>query len=376
MSLKVVLAPNALKECMSAKEAIVALKAGVLLAKPDATISEVPLADGGDGMLSAFQNIMSGECVSLQAEDPLGRMVESKYLILEGGTAVVEMALVSGLALLEKEEQNPMVTSTYGMGQVLNHAMERGVRKFIIGIGGSSTNDVGAGMAQALGFEWQGLNGERACGGNLKNISGLESSKANPALAECSFKVACDVKNPLLGKDGCSTTFSPQKGANLQMVAELEQNVEHFNTFMTEYTGMDDSKEPGAGAAGGIGYLFRTLLGGELVSGSELLLEQTGFVEKLKGADLVITAEGCLDAQTIEGKLPQVIAMKSEKAGVPCVALVGKCQAGWQSLREAGLCAFAIAQGPTTLEDSIKNADLYLRETCTEVVRLFLAGKK
>lgn len=365
-----------MKECLSAPEIIEHLEEGLLSISKDIQVSKLPLADGGDGMLAAFKTMKDGELIELELEDPIGRSIQSQYLKIDEDTAVIEMALISGLALLQTSEQDVMKTSTYGMGQAIHHAMENGVRKFIVGIGGSATNDVGAGMAQALGYTLHGLDNAKANGSNLNLVTGIELSEHHELLQECEFRIACDVRNPLFGSNGCSYIFSPQKGASAEQVQILEKNVEHFANILDQMTDTSFRDFPGVGAAGGIGYLFKSLLGAELVPGAELILDAIQFDTIIQNADLVITAEGALDSQTAEGKLPQIVAQKSQNLGIPCIALCGCLKPGWEILHQDGLIACSIAPGPISLGESIEKAGAYLQQSCREMVRSFLAGRR
>jgi glycerate kinase len=376
--IKITAAPNALKESLSARDAAAAIKQGLLKALPGITVVQVPLADGGDGMLQALLAVKKEKEVSLTAADPLGKTIPTKYAVLEDGTAVVEMSLVSGLNLIPREKRKALKASSSGMGQVIAHAIKRGCRKFIVGIGGSATTDGGAGMAQALGISLLDKSGKPIAPGGegLINLWSIDTTRCLPELDQCSFQVACDVVTPMLGPTGAARTYAPQKGASPEEVEILEKNLKHFADLMESTLHKKCRDLPGTGAAGGIGFAFTTLFDAKLVPGAELILELVDFEEKCRGSDLIITAEGALDEQSSHGKLPAVVSQKGKQLGIPVIALAGALKPGWEKLKSQGLtAAFSIAPGPVSLKYSMENAFDLLAAAAAEAVGLFMAGK-
>lgn len=314
--MKVVLAIDSFKGCLTSIEANQAAAEGVKRAWPDAEIVQVPVSDGGEGFLEAFRAAIGGEMVELTVRDPLMRPVTAKYL-LKDETAVIEIAQASGLTLLSREERNPMTATSYGTGQLVADAVSKGVRHIIVGLGGSATSDAGKGMLDALtdtfskNGQWNGIEG-------LKNIH---------------FTIATDVRNPLCGRDGAAQVFAPQKGANPDMVQQLDERARKFAEDSARHFGYDRSNQKGAGAAGGLGYAFLQYLNADCKPGIQLLLETIKFDEIVKGADLIITGEGSADRQTLMGKLPMGILQHS--GDVPVYLIAGRIS-DQEELRRAG----------------------------------------
>lgn len=337
--MKYILATDSFKSCMSSAE-VENIIAGVLEAKGIDTVC-LPMSDGGDGMLSAFTTATGGTLEPVYIHDLMMRRTDAHYGVTPDGTAIVEVAQACGLSLIkEEEERNPMRATTYGVGELLSRAIKRGCRNFIIGLGGTATSDAGIGMIKALvDIFARGKNFDEA----LKT-----------ELGECRFTLACDVDNPLCGENGAAHVYGPQKGATPEMVGQLDRRAQLFAEKSALHFGFDRSAEPGAGAAGGLGYAFMQYLGAEMKSGADLLLDLIGFDEKIKGADLIITGEGGADRQTLMGKLPQRILMRGQQTGVP-VGLVAGSVSDIELLLKAG---FAFVESITPdgmpLEEAIK----------------------
>lgn len=338
--LKVVVAPNAFKGTLSAPQAAAAIARGVREVFPDADIVEVPVADGGDGTTEALVGAHHGDRRSVEVEGPLGDPVTASFGLIEGGrTAVVELAESSGLALIPAERRDPRRASTYGFGQLLLAALEAGVGRMIAGIGGSATNDGGAGMAQALGYRLLDASGaelERG-GAALIGLQRIDASDVDSRWRSVPVRVACDVTNPLTGPLGASAVYGPQKGAGPAAVAELDAALAHLAEVVARDLGKRVDRLPGAGAAGGAGAGLVAFLDASLVPGAPLVVEAAGFDSKLAGASLVITGEGRVDDQTAFGKAPGEVARRAKAAGVPVVLIAGSKGPGWETLSSLGV---------------------------------------
>jgi len=339
-AVKIVIAPNAFKGTLTAPQAAAAISRGVREVFPEAEIVEVPVADGGDGTTEALVTALHGELRAALVDGPLGDPVEARFgLVASGRTAVVELASSSGLALIPPSRQDPMHATTFGFGQLLEAAKEAGVTAVIAGIGGSATNDGGAGMAQALGFRLLDARGrelERG-GGALARLQTIDPSGFDRAWRSIDVRVACDVTNPLTGPMGASAVYGPQKGAGPGMVVELDAALARLSEVIERDLRKKVADVPGAGAAGGTGAGLIAFLGAELVPGAPLVVDASGFDEKLKGASLVITGEGCADEQTAYGKAPGEVARRAQAAGVPVLLLAGSKGPGWEALNRLGV---------------------------------------
>lgn len=340
--LKIIVAPNAFKGTLTAPQAAAAIARGVREVFPDAEIVEVPVADGGDGTAEALVTALHGEFRSAPVEGPLGDPVEARFgLVAAGRTAVVELASSSGLALIPPSRRDPMHATTYGFGQLLRASRNAGVAAVIAGIGGSATNDGGAGMAQALGYrllDGSGHELERG-GAALARLQSIDPSGFDHAWSAIVVRVACDVTNPLTGPLGASAVYGPQKGADPEMVRRLDAALARFSDVIERDLGTKVSDVPGAGAAGGTGAGLIAFLAAELVPGAPLVVEAAGFDEHLKGASLVITGEGRADEQTAYGKAPGEVARRAHAAGVPVLLLAGSKGPGWEALNSLGVTA-------------------------------------
>ena len=293
---------------------------------PSCEVVKLSVADGGEGTVQALSDAMNGEIVSILVKDPLGREVSASYaMIREKETAVIEVSAASGLTLLSPQERNPLAASSYGSGQIISDALSRCCRNFLMCIGGSAVNDAGMGMLSALGFRFLDEEGNRleGSGADMSEVCDVDLSQVDPALGEAVFTVACDVDSPFCGTQGAAYVFAPQKGASPEQVKILDEGMSHFASVMKKLTGIDVINIPGAGAAGGIGGAMASFLGAELKSGAEMVLDAVRFDEVLSDTDMVITGEGCLDGQTMTGKLPYCVAQRSAKADVPVAAVCG-----------------------------------------------------
>ncbi|MCL5982045.1 MAG: glycerate kinase [Firmicutes bacterium] len=372
--MKIVVATDSFKGSLSATEVCQAIKKGILRADPACQVETLPIADGGEGTLEAMKLSSGGEMISVPCVNPLGAKIRGKYLILaDGKTAVIEMAQAAGLCLIAREQQNPLYTTTYGVGEIILAALDSGYRKFIVCIGGSATVDAGIGMLQALGFRFLNKAGEEIASGGLAiaNLRKIEVSGADKRLPECSFQVACDVDNLICGPRGAARVFAPQKGATPGMVEILEDNLRHFSEIVNSDLGIDISDVKGGGAAGGIGASLFAFLNAQLVSGVELVLDSMDFSTKLQGADLIITGEGQLDEQTAYGKVPMGVARRAKEKGLPVIALAGAIGTDYANLSPLGIdAAVSIVNRPMSLEEAMADAGLLLSQCSEAVIRL------
>jgi glycerate kinase len=326
---RVVVASDSFKGCLTSLQVADAVEAGVKSVYPSCEVVKLSVADGGEGTVQALSDAMNGEIVSILVKDPLGREVSASYaMIREKETAVIEVSAASGLTLLSPQERNPLAASSYGSGQIISDALSRGCRNFLMCIGGSAVNDAGMGMLSALGFRFLDEEGNRleGSGADMSEVCDVDLSQVDPALGEAVFTVACDVDSPFCGTQGAAYVFAPQKGASPEQVKILDEGMSHFASVMKKLTGIDVINIPGAGAAGGIGGAMASFLGAELKSGAEMVLDVVRFDEVLSDTDMVITGEGCLDGQTMTGKLPYCVAQRSTKADVPVAAVCGRAE--------------------------------------------------
>jgi glycerate kinase len=380
--MKMVLAPQALKGSLDATAVGQAMAEGVRIALPDAEIAIIPVADGGEGTVRALVAATSGRLLRARVTGPLGEPVEAEWGLLGADTnapdekiAVIEMAAAAGLPLVPLERRDPRVTTTYGVGELLHAAMDVGCTRVLIGIGGSATNDGGAGMAQALGSRLLDVDeNELPPGGAaLARLARIDTSGVDARLARTKVLVARDVTNPLTGPQGASAVYGPQKGATPEVVAELDAALAHYGTILKRDLEADVAEIPGAGAAGGLGAGLLAVAHAELVPGAQLVLEALRFDEWIAGADLIFTAEGRLDAQTASGKAVGAVAAAGQRQGVPVVALAGAVAMGDAALRALGLtAALPLADGPLTLVESMARAADLTRDTTLRALRLIL----
>ena len=369
--MKVVLAFDSYKGAISASQACDAAAKGIRRAVPDADIITCPLSDGGEGFASCIKIAGAGEGQPVVVTGPLFEKVQAEIVRLDGGkTAVLEAAQACGLGLVPDAQRSPLHTTTYGLGEMIRQAIETGAKQLVIGIGGSSTNDAGIGMLAALG--WKFFDGEgqllQPVGASLLHIQSIEPGESYPDIA---FTAACDVTNPLFGPRGAAYTFGLQKGASPEDVEELDRGLRHFAEICTATFGQNLAANPGAGAAGGLGYALQMFLHAAFQPGAELAIQLSRLPQNLKSADLCLTGEGQTDFQTAYGKLPAAVNAASHDAGVPCVCLSGALGHDWRKLYEAGFTAiFSICQGPASLQEAIANSETGIADAAEAVIRL------
>jgi glycerate kinase len=372
--MKILIAPDSFKDCLSAMEVAAALEQGIRKIMPDAKCTLLPLADGGEGTVDSVTDATGGRLVRLQVADPLMRKVDSFYGITgDGGTAVIEMAAASGIELLKAGERDPWITSTYGTGQLIKDALDRGVSKILLGIGGSATNDGGTGMALALGVQFRGKDGmlDVRGGGTLSEVQDIIMDGLDPRISVTEITVACDVDNPLTGPKGASAVYGPQKGADADMVDKLDGNLMHLANLIRDQLGKDIEEVPGAGAAGGLGAGLMAFLDARLVGGFDMIARVVGLEEKLRDADLVITGEGKLDKQTRFGKTPWGVARMAKQHGLPVIAVAGTLDQDAGLLYEHGFdLLMPIQERPGDLETSLKEGEMLLTRTGERLARL------
>ena len=372
--MKIVIAPDSFKDCLSAEKVANAIAAGLADALPDAQLVTCPMADGGEGTVEAIVAAGNGQLRRNHVQGPLGEAVEAHWGWLpDSRTAIIEMAEASGLQRVPVSQRDARISSTFGTGELIRAALDAGAQRIILAIGGSATNDAGAGALQALGL---GLfDAERqplAPGGlALSRLAHIELSGLDPRLADVRFEIAADVNNPLCGEHGASAIFGPQKGATPEHVRLLDRALGHFADHCAAVLPKDVRDEPGSGAAGGLGFAAKAFFGAEFRAGVEVVAELVGLAEAVKDADLVITGEGRFDAQTLRGKTPFGVARIAQAQGVPVVVLAGTLGEGYQTLYAHGInAAFAVTSGPMSLEDACANAAQLLTDRARDIARL------
>lgn len=374
--MKVVVAIDSFKGSLSSMEAGTAVAEGIYRADKDAEVTVRPLADGGEGTVEALTAGMNGRIESVKVTGPLGTGVEAAYgMIVATKTAVIEMSAAAGITLVDEQDKNPLHTTTYGVGELIQDAIKKGCRNFIVGIGGSATNDGGVGMLQALGYGFLDAAGRQVPYGaeGLARIVKITDDRVVPELKECHFKIACDVTNPLCGEQGCSAVFGPQKGATPSMVEEMDKWLMHYAALTKEKYPQSDRNKPGTGAAGGLGFAFLSYTNAVLESGVKIVLEETKLEEYIKNADIVITGEGRLDGQTVMGKAPIGVAGMAKKYGKRVLAFSGCTTEDAVLCNQHGIDAFfPILRSVTTLEEAMspEKARENLAATVEQVFRL------
>ena len=371
------IAPDSFKGAISAEGAARAIAEGLSASFPKAEFRLIPMADGGEGTVDAWAASTAATRIRATVQDPLGRPVKAEYAYdPSSGTAVIEMAAASGLPLLVPGERNPLTTSTYGTGELVRDALDHGARHIILGIGGSATNDGGAGLASALGVRLLDAKGRKLPPGGaaLARLAEIELSGLDPRIAKTRFEAACDVTNPLCGPSGASAVYGPQKGASKKDVGTLDAALRHFAEVAASTLGIArraKPEAPGAGAAGGLGFGLMALCGAKLRSGVKIIAESVGLRERLEGCDLVITGEGRLDAQTVNGKTPAGVAKVARQAGVPCIAICGCVGEGYEAVHRIGIASvIPVAHGYFDPENPSKGARERIRACAVEVGRL------
>ncbi|WP_162062453.1 glycerate kinase [Vibrio taketomensis] len=367
--MKIVIAPDSYKESLSAMDVAIAIEQGFKQILPNAEYVKLPMADGGEGTVQSLVDATGGDIIEHVVTGPLGQTVTGFYGLLgDGKTAIIEMAAASGLHLVEPEKRNPMITTTFGTGELILAALDKGVEHIIVGIGGSATNDGGLGMAQALGIRLLDETGESLGfgGGELAKLHTIDMQAIDPRLAKIRLEVACDVNNPLCGEKGASQVFGPQKGATPQMVAQLDSNLAHYAEVIKQQLGHDVLNRPGAGAAGGLGAALMGLFNAELRPGIEIVMDAVNLLDIVADADLVITGEGRIDSQTIHGKTPIGVARTAKKHHVPVIGIAGSLTHDCGVVHEHGIDAvFSVVNGavdlPTALAQAAQNIELTAR---------------
>lgn len=378
---KITVVVDSLKGSLTSMEAGSAIAEGIRRINGNLQVEVRPLADGGEGTVDALVTGLKGQIQEVSVTGPLQDMVPCRYGIIgETGTAVIEIAGAAGITLVPKKQRNPLETTTYGVGEVIRDAILKGCRRFLIGIGGSATNDGGAGMLQALGFGLLDENGEQIPLGakGLEKLRAITDDHVLPELAECEFRIACDVTNVLCGSQGCSAVYGPQKGATPSMISQMDQWLGDYAALARVTYPKANPLQPGAGAAGGLGFAFLTFTNAVLESGVKMILEETKLEECIREADLVITGEGCLDGQTAMGKAPVGVAQLAKRYGKTVVALAGSVAKGASVCNQKGIDAFfPILQKPETLEKAMEpeEAKGNLADTAEQVIRLWMEGR-
>jgi glycerate kinase len=356
------------------------MEEGILSVFPSAQVYKIPIADGGEGTVEALVTATKGRMMEQTVTGPLGNPLQACWGILgDGETAVIEMAAASGLTLVPRDQRNPCITTTYGTGQLIKTALDQGIRKLIIGIGGSATNDGGTGMAQALGARFLDASGKELPQGGaaLAELAVIDLTGIDPRLQQASILVACDVDNPLCGPRGASAVYGPQKGATPEMVAELDQALAKFAAVAKTTTGRDVSEYPGAGAAGGLGAGFLFFTNAQLKPGVEIVLEATGFADIVKEAHFVITGEGNTDFQTAFGKAPVGVAKIATQYNIPVVCLSGGLGKGAENVLEQGISGLmSIVPHPISLDECISSAHQLIQAAAARLCRLLIAGSQ
>lgn len=380
--MKIVIAPDSFKENLTSLEVASEIETGLKRVWPDAEYVKVPMADGGEGTVQSLVDATGGQIIKCEVTGPLGDKVQASYGLLgDANIAVIEMAEASGLPLVPKDQRDPLRATTFGTGELIADAINRGVKEIIIGIGGSATNDAGAGFAQALGARFHNAGGvpitEPLGGGRLAEVTGIDMTQANPGLSRVRISVACDVTNPLCGENGASHVYGKQKGATPEMIEQLDKNLEHFARVIKRDLFADIADEPGAGAGGGMGAGLLAFTNATLKRGVELVVSHTGLEKHLKGADLAITGEGRVDSQTAFGKTPSGVAAVARKLGVPVVAIGGGLADDAAGVFAHGIDGLETATpNAMPLEEAIGKSRQYLQDAAERVARLIVIGQR
>jgi glycerate kinase len=378
MPMKIVIAPDSFKESLSAMQVAQVIEDGFREIFPDAHYVKLPVADGGEGTVQAMIDATGGQRIERAVTGPLGEPVPAFYGLTGGEpVAVIEMAAASGLELVPPEQRNPLRTTSYGTGQLIRAALDAGARRFVLGVGGSATNDGGAGMAQALGARLLDARGVELGpgGGALARLDRIDVSGLDPRVREAVFEVACDVGNPLVGPQGASAIFGPQKGASPDMVAQLDASLLHYAEVIERDLGHDIAQVPGAGAGGGIAAAMMVFLGGRLRPGSEIVTDAVGLARALEDADLVVTGEGRVDGQTVQGKTPVGVARVAQRCGKPVIAIGGCLGRDAAAVYGAGIDAiFGTVPRSCTVREALDEAEVNLRNAARNVAAAIKLG--
>lgn len=373
--MKIVLAPDSFKESLSALQVAESIERGFKQVLPNADYVKVPMADGGEGTVQSLVDATGGRIIKKTVTGPLGEAAEAFFGILGNEkTAVIEMAAASGLHLVPATKRNPLLTTTRGTGELIAAALEYNVNHIIIGIGGSATNDGGAGMARALGARFLNSDGQEITegGGALSDLAAIDLSSLDSRLAHVKIEVACDVDNPLIGPKGASAIFGPQKGATPEIVNQLDENLAHYAEIIEKYLGVKIADVPGAGAAGGLGGGLLAFMQAELSRGIDIVMEAAKLSDIIAGADLVITGEGKIDGQTIFGKTPIGVAKTAKKHGVPVIGIAGNVAGDSDAVHEYGIDAiFSIVPGAVSLQEAFLHADKFVERTARNIAAVW-----
>jgi glycerate kinase len=372
--MRIIIAPDSFKGSISAKALCLAIEEGIRRVVPEAEVVHMPMADGGEGTIESMVFALGGSMREATVKDPLGRDIKAFYGVLEGDEAVIiEMAQASGLPLLQVGERNPLITTSFGTGQLIRHCLDEGYRHILIGLGGSATNDAGMGMLKALGVEFLDIEGVSLPEGgeSLSRLERIETSNMDPRLKETSFIAVSDVNNSLCGMDGASYVFGPQKGANPQEVVLLDEALRRFGDIVKNQLNLDITSMRGSGAAGGMGAAAIAFLQAEMRSGIDLVTEYYNFDKHILTADMVITGEGRLDSQTLSGKVISGVCKRAKNHDVPVVALCGSVELSSKAMDEIGLTAcLSIVNGPCRLEEAFDHAYEWTIERTEQMMRL------
>lgn len=377
--MRIVAAPNAFKGSLTAHEAAEAISRGVLLGCPDCEVVQVPVADGGDGLLEIATDALGGEICTVAVKGPnMQEVVSSFGWVKDSRVAVIEMASASGLALLPEKQRDPTRTTTFGTGELILAALDKGAQRIIVGLGGSATCDGGIGMATSLGYRFLDVHGTALppVGKSLQHIASIDTSEIDQRLAQVVFEGVCDVINPLTGTNGASYVYSPQKGASVEQVRELDEGLSNLADVIKQKMGMEVRNMPGAGAAGGLGAGLHCFVSARLQKGIDLVLDLVELEKKIQGADLVITGEGQIDYQTRFDKAPAGVARLARRFKIPCIAVCGSVGEKINELYETGInSVFSICSGPHDLQEAMDNGSALLEKTAEQVIRTYLAGR-
>ncbi|MBX8545486.1 glycerate kinase [Pseudomonas cichorii] len=378
--MKIVIAPDSFKDSLSAQAVATAIASGLADVWPTAELIQCPMADGGEGTIEAVLAACNGQLMSAEVRGPLQSPVQAHWGWLpHSRTAIIEMAMASGLQLLTLEQRNACITTTYGTGQLIAQALDAGAQRVILAIGGSATNDAGTGMLSALGARFLDGNDQPLASGGLAlaQLARVDLSGFDPRLADVRFEIAADVDNPLCGPNGASHIFGPQKGASPEQVLALDAALGHFADLSVQAVGQDLRDSPGSGAAGGMGFAAKAYLKASFRAGVEVVADLTGLEQALVGADLVITGEGRFDAQTLRGKTPFGVARVAARHQVPVIVLAGTLGEGYERLYEHGIsAAFALASGPMTLDEACRHAASLLHDRARDLARVWRVAKR
>ncbi|MDQ0913873.1 glycerate kinase [Paenibacillus sp. V4I5] len=377
--MKIVVAPDSYKGSLTASEAGEAMRKGIQKASLHHEIAVIPMADGGEGSVRCLVDATGGQIFTTTVEDSIGKNIEATFGVLgDGATCVIELAAACGLYVIEKSERNPLVTSTYGFGQLMLAGLQRGYRRFVLCLGGSGTNDGGAGMLQALGVKLLDVNGQSIKRGaiGLADLHAIDTASMDPRIHACDIRIACDVTNPLVGAIGASRVFAPQKGANEAAVELLEVLMNNWAEHLEEISPIQVRYAAGAGAGGGTGAGILALLQGQIKAGSSFIAEISELERHIQGADLVLTGEGKVDSQTAHGKTPSGVALIAQKYGIPTVVIAGTVGTDIENLYTQGVCSvLSLLNRPVSLEEALVDAATMLESTTEAAVRLYAAAK-